>query len=466
MSAVIELLEQNGLVREEDSLLVAGFAKRKLALLHRQLYDAVSNEQQEALEKFGDGVHIDPFSFVAGRSIRADAGCGELFCRLQKIDFLGRYAALYANRLILPLPLQHPSKIDGNNESARQLINTSLALLRLRPLVDAGIVLPVTMRSFHRCEHEHAWAGRLIEAMHHIAIEAARDSRRDFRIRFQVPEKSPTGLPSAYIEGPEDFLEHGRLVVVFDEGKGWRQRGWRYNRNGMVELHGDRKLVFLYDIFSGIADDTTFYLTYGRDVNSRYLSSQRGETCLLDLATNKDDELAASSRAMQAYMSHTLPLLGDLPLGALLRIRKQERDSFGRYREAVGKILQDVASRKKRIGKKEIQEAFRSQVEPQLAVLKAEMTAERSRQIRRLIGAAGSFAVSVALGAIGHVLPSLAAGGVGTTLLNEAAKSKCNHQATLKEKTISISYCAWRKKQRRANGNQNVLFTPLGQASN
>jgi hypothetical protein len=95
----------------------------------------------------------------------------------------------------------------------------------------------------------------------------------------------------------------------------------------MVELHGERKMAFLYDVFSGIADDTTFYLTYGREMNARYLSSQKGETFLLDLATSKDEALAASSRAMQAYMAHTLPLVGDLPLGSLLRIRKEERDS-------------------------------------------------------------------------------------------------------------------------------------------
>lgn|SRR5579864_2319767 len=114
----------------------------------------------------------------------------------------------------------------------------------------------------------------------------------------------------------------------------------------MVEVRGSRKLFLIKTIFQGIADDTSFYLTYGRDNNARYLSSQKGETLLLDLVTEQDEELSASSQAISAFMAHTLPLLGDLPFGALLRIRKQEQDSFGRYREAIGRVLDVVRGRK------------------------------------------------------------------------------------------------------------------------
>jgi hypothetical protein len=197
MGTVIELLEQNGLVGDEACFLITEFGKRKLARFHRQLYDTVLQEQEKAQREVENERQIDPFSFVAGRSIRADAGCGELLCRLQKIDFLGRFAALYADQLILPLPLQHPSKVADEQAAAKELVNTSLVLLHLRPLIEAGIVLPVTMRSFHGCEHEPAWADRLIETLHDIAPEAARDLRKEFRVRFQIHEKSPTGLPSA-----------------------------------------------------------------------------------------------------------------------------------------------------------------------------------------------------------------------------------------------------------------------------
>jgi hypothetical protein len=224
------------------------------------------------------------------------------------------------------------------------------------------------------------------------------------------------------------------LVIVFDETKAWRLKTWRYDRNGMVEVRGERKMMFLDEIFSGIADDTTFYLTYGRNINVRYLSSQKGETFLLDIATSKDEELAASSRAMQTYMAHTLPLLGDLPLGALLRLRREERDSFGRYREAIRRVLKDVARRRNRIGKREIQEIVRQQIEPELTKINSEMQQERSRQFRKIVGGTGALAVSIAMGVVGQVVPAAVAGAVGYHLIKEAVNAKCDHGPTLREK--------------------------------
>jgi hypothetical protein len=434
MDAAIELLENYGLIRDEDSLRVEEFSKTKIVRLHRQLHSAILDNQAKDFEAENGSGEIDPFSFVASKSLRGGADCGEYFCRMQKVDVLGRYAALYANRVILPLPLQDPSKVDSETDAARQVSHASFALLRLRPLIDAGLVFPVVMRSFHRCEHALEWTNRMIEFIHWVARDAAKDFQRDFRVTFQLPEKSPTGLPSVYIEGPEDFLEHGTLVLWFDENKKWRSKNWRYNREGKVELRGPRKMRFLDEVFRSIADDTTFYLAYGRNRNARYLASRAGETFLLDLLTTQDEELAASSAALNAYMTHSLPLLNDLPLATLVRIRRQERDSFARYRLAIGRILTAVVEKKTRIGKQEVRDLFREQIEPELAKMRSELNQERKRQARRTVFGIGAMAASVALGAFGHIVPAVAAGSVGTGLLTEAAKSTCSHGANLKEK--------------------------------
>jgi hypothetical protein len=431
MDEAIELLESNGLVRDEDSLRVTEFSKKKILRLHEQLYSTVFDRQVEDYFK-DEQREIDPFSFVASKSLRGESDCGAYFCRLEKLDVLGRYAALYATRIILPLPLQHPSKVDSETSAAQQLSHASLALLRLRPLVDAGLVFPVVLRS-PECEHTIGWVKRMIECVHDIAYEASKDFQSDFRVRFQLPEKSPTGIPSVYVEGPEDFLEHGGVVVLFDEDKEWRLKSWRYDNRGMVDVRGARKIAILHQIFSGIADDTTFYLSYGRRCNARYLGSRKGEAFLLDLITKRDDELSASSEALNAFMTHTLPLLGDLPLGKLLKIRREERDSFVRYRLAVGRILNEVAKKKKSISKREVRELFREQIEPELAKMRSELSQERKRQVRRIVGGIGAMAASVALGAFGKILP-LAAGGIGAALLGKAAQSTCEHGASLEER--------------------------------
>lgn len=433
MDTTIELLEKYGLIRDEDSLRVTDFSKTKIRRLHRELYSAVFAKQVQDYVGNDDREVIDPFSFVASKSLSGQTGCWQYFCRLKKLDVLGRYAALYSTRIILPLPLQHPSNVDSEAEAAQQLSHASLALLRLRPLVDAGLIFPVVMRS-PECEHTIGWTNRMIELAHELTYEAAKDFAGDYQIRFQLPEKSPTGIPSIYIEGPEEFLEHGGHVMLFNEPKEWRLKSWRFSSDGMVELRGSRKLAILYETLSGIADDTTFYLAYGKHCNARYLASRKGETFLLDLVTRRvDEELSASSEALNAYMTHSLPLLGDLPLAKLLKIRREDRDSFVRYRLAVGRLLAEVAKKKNRIGKREVLELFREQIEPELVKMKSELNQERKRQIRRIAGGIGAMAASLALGAFGKVFP-LAAGGVGVTLLGKAAQSVCEHGSNLREK--------------------------------
>ena len=208
-------------------------------------------------------------------------------------------------------------------------------------------------------------------------------------------------------------------------------------------LRGPRKVHSLQRIFNTLADDTTFYLAYGRQRRTRFLTNRAGETFMLNWITG-DDEVAASCDALSAYMTHSVPLLGDLPLSSLLRIRRQDRESFGRYRAAIERMLAEVQGRKKRVTKREIQELFRDQIDPELTKMKAELSQERRRQRNRFLAGIGTLAASVGLGAFGAIVPALAtaatvgaaaaAGIGGTRLLGRVAESACEHGASLQEK--------------------------------
>lgn len=77
--------------------------------LYEALYTAVHREQNELAEP--EATTVDPFTFLASASMRAESTCWEWLCRLRKLDFLSRYAVLYANRVTVPLPLRRPDTI-------------------------------------------------------------------------------------------------------------------------------------------------------------------------------------------------------------------------------------------------------------------------------------------------------------------------------------------------------------------
>jgi hypothetical protein len=457
MHAAVELLEKYGLVRDTDSLRVTEIVKRKIVRLHEELFSTIVTQQREDYDTdLGIGREMDPFTFLASKSLRGETACGEYGCRVEKLDMLGRYAALYANQIILPLPLTDPSTIDGPEEAAQEISMAALALLRLRPLFDSCILYPVIRRSFH-CRHTLRWCQDMQAIVNRASFSMMKALKDDFFVRFQLPDKAPTRIPTMYVEGPEDFLEHGEIIMLFDEPEEWRAKRWKFDDEGMVELRGDRKFAALYRIFIGIAEDTSFYLAYGRNRNARLLTNLPGETFLLDGLTG-DGEVSASSAALNDCMTHSLPLLADLPISKLLAIRHEERDSFERYRLAVRQILLQVSQAGKRIRKKEMRQFFQERIEPELARMKSELYQERRRQRRRVgVGLAG-LAAMVAMGAFGGIVPGVAtaataAGGslgivpaiakaamavapgiAGTSLLGKAAQSYCEHGATIKEK--------------------------------
>jgi hypothetical protein len=314
MHKAIEVLEESAFVSETHLLGIDALDAKKAIRVYETLYAAVHQEQNRIAVP--EPTTVDPFTFLASASMRAESTCWEWFCRLEKLDFLARYAALYANRITVPLPLRRPDTVKDIKWAKSLLSHAGLTLLHLRQLIDHRLVVPVVMIT-HHCEHIQPWVDKMIRLTHDVADDAAKHLADDFRTTYQLPDKSPTGRSTIYVKGPKDFLEHGEMVQLFDEGPRWRSKEWTFNRVGKHELSGRRKIGVIQTILDQIATDTTFYLTYGRMHNARYLTDRRGEAFLLELLT-RDEELAASNAALNAYMKHSLPLLGDLSLAAFV----------------------------------------------------------------------------------------------------------------------------------------------------
>jgi hypothetical protein len=439
MTPEIELLEKYGLIRLDDIFRLEKFSPKKLIRLYEELYSTII-EQQRKRHWEEQGTDFDPFTFMASASLRADSTCDHYPCRASKLDFLARYTALYANNVILPVPLASLEESDAQVRNIeRDLSRTIQSLLHLRPLIAAHIITPVVRTSFH-CPHTHEWAGRMIEAVRGITADLARDMMPDFQVVYQLPEKSPTGESTLYVEGPKDLLEHGEIVWTWDETENWRLKSWRFDREGKVEIRGKRKLSQIYQsVFMEIANDTSFYLAFARLHSARYLSDRAGETTLLDALADNNEAAVTENRRLHA-MAHMVPLLGDLPMPTLMRIRREDREAFGRYQYAIRNLLNEMALRKRHISKREVVELFREKIAPELLRMKSELRQERKRQTRRIVGGVASLAASIGLGAFGFlpIAAKVAAAGasamMGGRLLTKAAEGVCEHGANLAAK--------------------------------
>ena len=114
-------------------------------------------------------------------------------------------------------------------------------------------------------------------------------------------------------------------------------------------------------------------------------------------------------------MTHTLPLLGELPLSETSSryATKSETRLLAIASRSRG-LLSEVGSKKGRAGKREVKQMFEEQIEPELLKMKQELRLEQDRQVRRLAGGLSYqlTAASVGFGAVGMVPAALAAGTV------------------------------------------------------
>jgi len=67
------------------------------------------------------------------------------------------------------------------------------------------------MRTQH-CIHHAKLMEMTTEIVHDFSQFTARNLLNEFRLTYELPEKSPSGQPTLYLEGPEEYIEHGGLA--------------------------------------------------------------------------------------------------------------------------------------------------------------------------------------------------------------------------------------------------------------
>ncbi len=105
MQDLFDALESKGLLSEQHAARIDNLGSKDTVKLYERVYGLIFDEQNKRIPAAGD---VDPFTFYVGASLRGDT-CWVPDCRIRKLDFLSRYAALYANEMTVPLHLVHPT---------------------------------------------------------------------------------------------------------------------------------------------------------------------------------------------------------------------------------------------------------------------------------------------------------------------------------------------------------------------
>ena len=152
--------------------------------------------------------------------------------------------------------MMRPKSDQRISRATREWLSYDLfALLLLRPAITGKVIVPVVMRSQH-CVHEIGFVEKSRKLVHGYSQAVARDVLSEFHLIYQVPEKSPSGLPTLYLKGPEEYIEHGGLLTTFKQPPSWLPKTGRPDKEGMTEVRGPHKFHMVAELFANIASIT------------------------------------------------------------------------------------------------------------------------------------------------------------------------------------------------------------------
>lgn len=413
---ILFVLEEYGLRQIEDQRALTGAIFELSESRATSLLDALTSslEYADPYEPPGD---LDVFNFLASSVLRGDSLCTAPDCQAKQLAILGRFAALYADTVVFPIEFKtfDPNTFDGRVD----LLHNTLALVKLAPLIEAGIVRITPSLG---CVCNDCLCKRGGGDTRRLMTKAKR-FWRDRSDRFDIvyrPDRN--GLQAT---GPTDFLPHS-LNVEAPEFAGLKGRRAKLI-DGEPGISLSRTMVrsknILNDhIFSSYLRDLLVQQTYGLASQTTYITDSPGQAAFFETVAGVDESeyshaSMANAARFAASLAHTLPLVADLPLETVLKVRAQESDAFVRYRATINKLVRERAKTDKRLTDAELRDLFQDELRPRIAELTESARVASTSSKKRAMFKAGSVGLAVSLGVLSGLLPSeykaalLAAGG-------------------------------------------------------
>lgn len=327
-------------------------------------------------------------------------------CRATRAQTLARYAALYADKVIAPVPLINPhvhGRPSNSNEEfdlRLDMAGNVLSIHEMRPTIEAGLVEIIT-RELHFCPDCIAKA---LGGHRRISAAAQRLANKT-RSQFSMSYRPASSAAIFTVHGPADYCDHGEFARLYYRIPSWLPRAYRTKTGIPVPPSVLKKSRVIDDHFQAIGSQVALqeFLTFR--YGAKTLTTNPGELSFLaqlDPAGGFQRNKAASL----ARIAHFVPLMGDIPVAKAVRIRTQESDAFLVYRRALDRVIREQLERTGIISEKEAAELIADVLEPEIAKLR-QLAANERKKATTKAGTRLAFAGALlTLGLFRGLLPS------------------------------------------------------------
>jgi hypothetical protein len=367
MHPILEILEQRGLVSPDQiNETIRRLSIPKLEELHEKLREALLDEKHLASNQPAED-QLGSFKFLASLSFSGVDGCIAPPCRAAQARTLAAYAALYADNVVVPLPLEQNEHI-ANDEWSEvhlrlSLIGTLLSIWEMRPAIDAGLI-ELTAPELHFCQECAAKAMRELKRVDAAAKRMARIREGEFSLTYDCSRSSPR----IGIHGPTDVVEHGEIFQVLRQPPEWAPKARRPTCVTTLSKSRVRQSRVVERLFQRIGYRVGLQQLLAARHDAKTLTSSPGELALLE---NLDEQGERASRIATSLsrITHNLPLLGGISVASAVRLRHEEGEAFDVYRKALRDLVGSLVEDSNILSESKAAEIVGDVLQPELAKL-------------------------------------------------------------------------------------------------
>jgi hypothetical protein len=404
-----ELLENAGLISG------SGIDERRvLRLSAGQISDigalaAVLTSAEGLTYEVGSMTHSATLSLGGGTQ-----PCTSVSCRIRHVDQLAQFAAFYSDRVYIHNFLSnhehqpHSGYVPSLEERRNTLLDDLKVLSRLRPLIEAGLIVPVTSTGevCHQC----------------IALGAfgADADQRFLRERKQLATRFFEEMTIAldYFEGewsltcqaPEELLEHGGTYISYDAPPEPLDQMPRILQRALdgetVPLSREVRLRLKRheDLAGEVFGSVVFEMAVSQVLRTSYVSETELPIQILS-AISGDRDLARRNSLIQKHLTSIVPFIGDASAAAVVRLRQREEESFLTYRQALNRAIDDVRAQRANLKESDARAIYSDVVAPELARLDRAVRTARRDLLKDLGRSVGAWTGAIIFGMYAGLLP-------------------------------------------------------------
>jgi hypothetical protein len=370
-----------------------------------------------------------PFTFVANDSLSGYSIPGTTAeTRVEKVAKLARFAALYADFLLFRDPFEwYPQpqvlvddhgkrksfgrglepKDFSNQYVRRHFIDDLRLLIFLEPLFSAGIA-GFSNSAMHWCPNcvriaaekgilsalvdepeEIAWQRRIAKLVRHI--------ENTFLERGKTYVHQHGDHAHAVIVVPEGIFEYEAIQTNIELPLRLAKKA---TEPIPVSSRDARQLRLYNDEIGRIIDDISTQNAFANRYHCQYITDRALDFELMDIISNR--RLRSFNGAAIDALSHPLAFVDEISLNQLLKLRRDDGESFLVYRDSMRSMLSDAEGK----SSTELREAFEDTIRPELNKIDLKLkNARKHMQISALIDLTIAIA-SISIAAFSGLLPA------------------------------------------------------------